>query len=36
MGNKHFTDELVDAIRNDKSLDESAKNKVLLNLVRLN
>lgn len=35
MSNKHFTDELIEAIRNDKSLDESAKNKVLLNLSRL-
>lgn len=35
MSNIHFTDELVEVIRNDNSLDEISKNKIFLNLARL-
>lgn len=35
MTEKHFTDDLVDAIRDDSSLDEASKNIVMRNLARL-
>jgi hypothetical protein len=35
MSQKHFTDELVEAIHSDKTLNENAKNTVLRNLARL-
>ena len=35
MSNKHFTDELVQSIHNDTTLDEVSKNKVLRNLAKL-
>jgi predicted GTPase len=35
MSNKHFTDELVNSINEDKTLDEVTKTKVLRNLTKL-